>query len=241
MKNSKKLVLVLSFLGIGTALYAAGEVKINTNVTVESDGTLVSSGAATVWNDINVYPDVFTATQSTGPSQTQWKKTAANNSQGVFLWSFSATVEQEVYFQVQLPHGYKEGTTLYPHVHWTTFTVNPTGTVVDWALEYTIMKMGGTFGNTVMISGSTPVVAPTAAGQHTVTALTPITSGITPNNLEISTVLVCRLFRNSIVTAANSTLHGGTDIDTYSGGAGLLGFDIHYESDFPGSRDQTTK
>jgi len=238
MKHLTNFLLVISFFAISTALYAAGEVKINTDLTVESDGTLVSSGNATVWNDINIYPDAFTSVGSTVPTQVRFKRDAGNSSQGVLLWSFSNSTEQEVYFQVQLPHGYKEGTTLYPHVHWTTFSTDPTGSVVEWALEYTVMKMGGTFSTTTIISGYTPVSVPTGAGQHTVTSLGTIASGTTPNNLEISTVLVCRLFRNS---ANNPLINAGVDRDTYAAGAGLLGFDIHYESDLAGSRSITTK
>jgi len=239
MKHSSNLFLVISFFAISTALYAAGEVKINTDLTVEADGTLVSSGNATVWNDINVYPGSTTSGGSNAPSWALFKKNAAATSQGVFLWSFSNSTEQEVYFQVQLPHGYKEGTTLYPHVHWTTFSTDPTGSTVEWALEYTIIKIGGTFGTTTMISGSTPIVAPTAVGQHTITPLGTITSGADPNDLKISTVLVCRLFRNAV--GGNAALHGGSDIDTYGAGVGLLGFDIHYESDMAGSRQEYIK
>jgi len=237
MKHSTNFLLVFSFFAISTALYAAGEVKINTDFTIEADGTLVSSGNATVWNDINVYPD---ANSSAGNVPPTWARFQRNgSSQGVFLWSFSNTTEQEVFFQVQLPHGYKEGTTLYPHVHWTTFSTDPTGSVVEWALEYTIIKIGGTFGSTTIISGSTPIVAPTAAGQHSITPLGTITSGADPNDLKISTVLVCRLFRNAV--GNNASLHSGTDIDTYGAGVALLGFDIHYESDMTGSRQEFIK
>lgn len=237
MKIQTKITLICSFLSISALILAAGEVKINSNLTVEADGTLVSSGAATVWNDLNVFPDATTKTGSNPPVMTQFKSNGSG-SQGVFLSGFSASAEQELYFTIQLPHGYKEGTTLYPHVHWTTFTGDPTGKVVEWALEYTIMKHGGTFGNTTMISSGTTVTAPTGIGQHTITALGSITSGAAPNDLKISTIIVCRLFRNAV---GNPALHGGTDIDTYTGAAGLLGIDFHYESDMAGSRTDFEK
>jgi hypothetical protein len=47
---------------------------------------------------------------------------------------------------------------------------------------------------------------------------------------KISSILMCRLFRNSTNAA-----------DTYGGNAALLSFDIHYEIDAIGSRLQYTK
>jgi len=229
MKHSTNLLLVFSFFVISTALYAAGEVKINTDLTVEADGTIVSSGNATVWNDINVFPDATTRSGSNSPTMTIFK-TNGSGSQGVLLNAFSASTEQELYFTIQLPHSYLEGSTLYPHVHWTPFTTDGTNYGVVWGLEYTIVNIGGTFGNTTIITGSTPIAAVTGLGQHVITPLTAITSPVSPNEFKISTVLVCRIFRK-VADAA----------DIYSGVAGLLGFDIHYESDMTGSRDQFTK
>jgi len=52
-----------------------------------------------------------------------------SGSQGVFTYEFSASQEQEIYFVAQLPHGYKSGTDLYPHIHWYP-TNTDTGSVV---------------------------------------------------------------------------------------------------------------
>lgn len=232
MKHLTNLFLVFSFFAICTALHAANEVKLNTNLVVESDGTLRADGDATIWNDLNVFPDATTKTGSNPPVMKKFMSNAS--SQGVFLNSFSNTTEQELYFTIQLPHGYKEGTTLKPHVHWTTFPdyTFPTGKVIEWGLEYTIMKHNGTFGTTAFVYGSTPVNAPTASAQHTITPLGDIASGTAPNNFTISTVIVCRLFRRI------------SGVDTYDASGesiGLLSMDFHYESDMPGSRTDYTK
>jgi len=231
MKNVSKLLVVFSFFGISSmALYAAGEVKLNTNLVVEADGTVRSDGAATVWNDLNVFPDATTKSGSNPPVMTKFKDNGSA-SQGVFLNAFSASIEQELYFTIQLPHGYKEGTAMYPHVHWTPMaTTGSASYVVVWGFEYTIMKHTGTFGNTTIVTGSAPVnlaSTPTGIGFHTITAFSPIAASA---ENKISTIMVCRLFRKAADAA-----------DVYDGLAGLLGFDIHYESDMAGSRTDLEK
>jgi hypothetical protein len=198
----------------------------------EADGTIVLEGAATVWDDFLVNPD---ATSRGGSKTPVWGGTGGtafkNNSgsQGVFLWMFSASQEQEVYFTVQLPHKYKVGTDLYPHVHWTTATGTPTRTNVVWGLEYTVMKIGSAFPNTILATGNSiiggiPTIS--GSGQHLITSL----GTISGTGIEISTILVCRLYR------ATSDSN-----DTFGNEVGLLSMDFHYEMDTEGSRSEYTK
>jgi len=204
------------------------------NVTkFEADGTLVLEGAATVWDDFLVNPD---ATSRGGSKTPVWGGTSGNEfkdngsgSQGVFLWMFSALQEQEVYFTVQLPHKYKVGTDLYPHVHWTTATGTPSRTNVVWGLEYTVIKIGSHFPNTTISTGNSiiggiPTI--TGTGQHLITSL-PVISGTA---IDISTVIVCRLYRAT-----------GDSNDTFANEVGLLSMDFHYQIDTEGSRSEYTK
>jgi hypothetical protein len=231
MKQSLTLILLFNLLGFASQS-AAQEVKINANLVVESDGTVRMDNDATVWDDIMVFPDATTKGGSKAPV---WGGASANafkkngSSQGVFLWMFSSSTEQELYFTIQIPHGYKLGSTLYPHVHWTTATGTPSGTNVVWGLEYAVAPIGGTYPNTTIQTGNSviPVIgSPTGTGQHIITPL----GTISGTNLGISTVLVCRLYRS--VGDAN---------DTFGYEVGLLGFDIHYEKDTEGSRQEFIK
>ena len=227
MKRIFIFISILCLTGVANRLFAQ-EVKINTNLAVEADGTVRMDGDATVWDDLMVYPDATSRSSNNPPTFTLFK---SNSSQGVWIWGFSNSTEQEVYFTVQIPHKYKVGSDLKPHVHWTTFDGNsaPTRTNVVWGLEYTVVKIGGTFGNTTTITGNSVIAGiPTISGtgQHLITSL----GTISGTNFEISTVLVCRLFRK--VADAN---------DTYNNLTGLLGFDIHYEIDTEGSREEYVK
>lgn len=193
----------------------------------EADGTMVSNGAATTWDDIMVFPDA-TSKGNSLPTMTVFKN-------GVYLWMFADGASNEVHFTVQLPHSYKIGTDLHPHVHWTTKTGTPSNTTngrVVWALEYTAISIGGKFPTAVTKTGNQIVTSPsfTIAGaeQHLITSL----DSIDGTGLGISSILVCRLYRDG-----NSTL--GTD--DFPESAGLLGFDIHFEKDTQGSRGEYTK
>lgn len=221
--------LMLSFESV-----IAQEVVINGDLVVESDGTLRMDNDATVWSDLMVYPDATSKGSSNAPvlggvSISAFKKNAAGTSQGVYLWMFSASTEQEMYFTVQLPHSYKVGSLLYPHVHWTTSTGTPSGTNVVWGLEYTVMAIGESFPNTSTLTSNSIIAligTPSGTGQHIITAL----GTISGTNLGISSVLVCRLYRAT-----------GNANDTFGNEVGLLGFDIHYEKDTEGSRQEFIK
>lgn len=155
MKTLKKAFISLFLFAISYNLYSQ-EVKINSNFIVEADGTLRMENGATTWDDIMVYPD---ATRKGGSYQPTWTKFGSNGaSQGVFLWLFDASTEQELYFTVQIPHGYKVGSTLQPHVHWTTTAGTPSGSNVVWGLEYTIMKIGGRFNTTTTLLTTSSII-----------------------------------------------------------------------------------
>jgi hypothetical protein len=157
-------------------------------------------------------------------------KTNGAGSIGVFLYWFDPTVEEELFFLVQMRHAWKEGSTIEPHVHWTPKTNGAAGQKVSWGLEYTWANVGGDFGNTSIIYGNTTVQADSSlvAGRHYITPLPDIVA----TGKTLSSVLVCRIFRDAPGT-------GGTD--SYTDDAGLLFFDIHIEIDGLGSEEEFIK
>lgn len=88
---------------------------------------------AVVWDDLRV------PVESTGKGSTRAPGFAkflddGSGSQGVWVQWFDDATEEELYFTVQLPHSYKVGSDIQPHIHWVTKHDN-TGDVV-WGLEY---------------------------------------------------------------------------------------------------------
>ncbi len=210
-------------LGFTFSTNAANEVKINHDGTnglvIESDGTVKAEGTATTWADLNVYPDVKSSSGGTNPT---WE--VFLNS--VRLWKFQNSAE--VFFTVQLPHSYKEGTTIYPHVHWAASVAAASNKQVTWNLEYTWSNHKESFVGTATATGNTCVDYSTlsySANQHLITPLTSISG----SSKGISSVLVCRLYRNA------------TDTYSTTGNVFLIGVDFHYEMDTQGSRSDFLK
>jgi len=192
------------------------------NTYIESDGSLRYEGTATRYDDLKI---PMNATNRGTSNMPEWLLFRNNGSQGVWLWSFSSNLEEELYFVVQLPHGWKEGSDIYPHVHWTT-KVGQSGNV-KWALEYTWSNIGDNFGAPTIISSSTITVGNSGtAYNHNLTSLPSISA--TGKNL--SSMLICRIYRD-----------GDHVDDTFNNEAQILELDFHYQIDADGSREQYVK
>ena len=141
---------------------------------------------------------------------------------GTKLWWFGPNADAEMYFNVELPHFWKAGSTIYPHVHWVPSATGTAGHVVKWSLEFTWQNKAGVFGVPLTISGTahTPADSALVTRRHYVTDL----EAITGTAKEFSSILVCRIFRDADNVA-----------DTYTGNAGLLAVDFHIEIDSLGS------
>jgi hypothetical protein len=157
----------------------------------------------------------------------------AGTSRGVYLYSFddvAAGSEKEIFYSVQLPHDWNQGPVAV-HVHWVGSAADTTATP-RWAIEYTWVEVGGTFGDTTTIyavgnTGSDPNVT---VGKHYVTDFGMFTPSASQDGL--SSIAIARLYRNSSDAA-----------DTYNVGGnkcGLLYVDTHYQRNSIGSSTEWT-
>jgi hypothetical protein len=170
-----------------------------------------------VWDDLRVSLDRAKAAGVNVPSWEAFKD-------DVKAYSFDDG--DEVFFSVQMPHAWKEGTTLYPHLHWC-----PEGDVdpsdnVGIGLEYSWAKIGDDFGASTTITRDVPTGV-NAAFKHLLHHFD--VSGIDATGKTISTVLMCRFFRQAAVA------------DNYAGGIFGLEIDFHYQMDMAGSLQETSK
>lgn len=195
-------------------------------MTIQDDGSIIFNGTATVYDDIMI-PGLSTKSSTSAP-------TFAVFMNGVWINYFGdegTNSENQVYFTVQFPHSWA-GTAIHPHIHWSPETDPVTASVVRWGFEYTWVEYNPTTPNTFPATTTVYVDAPCAAGsqkKHLIASF----ADIIPSDLEngISSMMVCRLFRNS-----------GNAADTYdSKRAGFLQFDIHFEKNTEGSRSEFTK
>lgn len=173
------------------------------------------------WDDMRVPLSSSRGSGVNDPTFAVFRDNGAGST-GVRSWSFSNLVEQEVFFIAQLPHYYKQGTDLRPHVHWSPSDAG-LGNVV-WGLEYSINPSAGSgiFPLTQIITAIQATAG--IAFQHQRLSL-PVISGI---GLRISTVIIGRVFRS-------------TTGNTYGSAAFGHEIDFHFQIDNIGSNNETTK
>lgn len=205
---------------------AAGQVKGATGqfggsanyAAFAADGTLTWAGDGTTWEDLQVPGLSMRLAGSNDPTLTTFVGATK-----IYAFADEAVNEEEVYFTVQIPHAYKEGSSIYPHIHWA--PEDGAGGNVRWALEYNWMNVTDQF------TGSTTLTVDAAAGSTAKAHRLSSWSAITGTSKTISSILVCRLYRNSS--------HGN---DTYTGkSAFLLQVDFHIERDAVGSKQELVK
>ena len=195
----------------------------------DASGHLTLVGTAKPWDDLRIEP-VARTTDSNAPSFSKWYDDVPGTSRGVYLYTFdNATVanQKEVFFTQQMPHSW-DGGPINIHVHWIAATT-ASSSKVRWGLEYCWADVGTAFGDTTLVYADTDYAGSTGttANVHTITSFTPITPSSSQN--DISSILIGRLWRDS--AHAN---------DTYTGDAGLLYIDTHFQMSSLGSDNELT-
>jgi hypothetical protein len=189
---------------------------------IKKDGTPRLNGDASAFNVIDV-PGLAMKINTNPPTMTA----GFAGDSDLELYYFASTVSNnQVYFTVQIPHDWEQGSNITPRVHWAPTTDASAGDdTTAWELKYTWGDMGETFS-----SGSTLTVksagGANAQWDHKVGSF----SAISGSGHTFSSVLVCRLRR---LQDNNS--------DTYADNAALLGVDFVYEVDSMGSDTELTK
>ena len=196
-------------------------------VSLTQDGVRLA-GAATAWDDLMI-PGTSVKTTGNSPPDLAGGF-AGDNTLDLYVFDGGNTLEQ-VFFTIQMPHNWKQGSTIYPHVH-----ISPTSTnggdtnerVVRFVLEYTWANIWGTFGATATLNlDSDPFVPNTSQWKH---LLAKNATGIDGTGKTLSSMLICRLYRDP-----------AADADTYPQDVAFLQFDVHYEIDSLGSETEYGK
>lgn len=177
------------------------------------------------WDDIRVPATSAIASGASPPTFLAWID-------GVRVWTFVHNLERELFFQMQLPHGYKFGTDLHAHVHWIPAAAGDPGELCNWGLEYVFQEIGGVFAaSSTTISGNvhTPADNSLIADKHYLTPLGVIGGSAVDS---VSAVLNGRIFRDGT---------GALGTDDFGESAGLLEMDFHFQMDSIGSLQETVK
>lgn len=187
---------------------------LNRALTLYFNRVVLTDDRTAYWDDLRAPATSINAPG--GASDPDWDSSLPG-------WLFDGVATTETLeFVLQLPHGWKEGTILYPHVHWTK-TTSASGNV-KWLLDYKWAPVGEVIDTSwTSISAYTAASISTdnnTANQHLITSI----SSIDGAGKQISDMLILKLTRDPTETE-----------DTYAADARMLEFDIHYEIDTPGS------
>lgn len=187
---------------------ATGSVKYDTaSNLVVFDQNIIFSDSVEIYDDLKV--PVNSLKIQGANNQPLWANITSLTG-NLAAYHFDPDQMQQLFFAVQIPHRYKPGTSLYPHIHWIPET-SGSGNVV-WGIEYTWTNIGSVFGSTSSISG-TGAVATGEQNKHKMTNLTSIDG----TGKEESSMVICRMFRDAV-----------NGSDTYPGNAILLEVDFHF-------------
>lgn len=135
---------------------------------------------------------------------------------GIYAYEFSATVLKEIWITFHVNHNYKDGTNVYPHIHWSPTTTD-TG-VVRWGFEYTVAK-----GHDQQAFPATQTVYV----EHTVSSnkqyqhiISEVVDGDAFSAFEPDSLILMRIFRD-----------GGHANDTFPAAVHAFTADIHFQGD----------
>lgn len=191
---------------------AGGGLFSNSNAVIFTQPLVLGEGAV-VYNDFRV-PATTAKSGGSGVPPFSQVPGLGNIYQHFFQDISVAGNEQSLYFNIQMPHDWKHGSPIYPHVHWIPSTTDA-GTV-RWGLEYTWVNIDGTYAPSTTIHGQETIS--NNQHKHIMTAIN--SAAMDATGKEASSMILCRIFRNSSNAA-----------DTYTEDAILLEFDLHYQVD----------
>jgi hypothetical protein len=123
---------------------------------------------------------------------------------------------------IEIPHDYKEGTDLRPHIHWAPIDANAGN--VHWQMSFTKASRDGVF------PAQTTITCTSTAGGVALAHKANECTVISGTGVKIGDIIAFRLFRDPTNVA-----------DTYGSDAFLLSLGIHYQIDSTGSVNVFTK
>lgn len=124
-----------------------------------------------------------------------------------------------LYMVFQMPHAWKEESTVYPHVHF----LQTGSSMPVFKISYAWHSIGGTVPAFATLTMSTAAVSYTSGSIHQIATNT---SGISGSGKTISSLLLCKLYR---------------DDNIVSGDVLVWAMDVHYLRDSHGSKQEYVK
>jgi hypothetical protein len=181
-------------------------------------GWVLPVGSEEGWNDIN-FEALSLGKGASAPEQVSIL--FSGNLQGLAF--DGVNLAEQLYGGGEVLHGYKEGTAIYPHVHWMP-TVNSSRGDITWFLEYSWANINSTYTAPVTLNVTQSV---SSDAWYSMCADFPAIDGV---GYEIGSHLIFRLYRDPTV-----------ETDTYEHDAVLLSVGVHYQVNSLGSAQLCSK
>lgn len=196
-------------------------------LSLYSQQSLTLLAEATCWDDSRS-PASGAGPGATNPTFAQFRDSdgTGTGSVGVYAQRFddpgAGTDGEDLMFDNQLSHMMMTGSLFSPHVHWSPSTAVVGN--VGWGMEYSEANIGDAFPLTTIVR----VAAATSGTQydHQLSDL----GDVVKADRAFSCMFKSRIFRTDV---------GG--IDTYASSVWLHEFDIHFEIDTMGTREEYVK
>jgi hypothetical protein len=196
------------------------------NTTTETDGTQVSKGDATCWDDQRFPANAANLDVSSGRIDYNYDEMTVDYADN------SRYPNEVVGIAAQMSHARKDDSDIYPHLHWNQTSSDIPNILVEYRW----------YNNDELVpAGFTQIVIDTVeftypgSGNFAQISSIPLLGGLGAGK-RLSSFFDIRIFRD--VSNASILFPG---VDTYAGVWALKEFDIHIEIDMNGSRQEFIK
>jgi len=207
-----------------------GNVDDGNCVLIESDGTLVLEGDATVWGEAwqmvraTDNPTYDPAVPAVGAPT--WAQIANDGAGSIGVFGAHFANDQYVFLNFVMPPGWKEGSIVYPVLRWMPTTDVDPADNVGIGLEYVWANVGEALGSSALLIRDVS----TGVNNSYIPHLDKFTdSGIDGTGKTIGSMLLCRLYRQAAAA------------DDYAGTVAYVALGIKYERDTGGARTVDAK
>jgi hypothetical protein len=211
----RKLLILFLFISLSAAGQSTFKKQIvaENGVSVTGNNGVTLSGVGTMWDDLQ-----FPAYQLKSVGITD--KPDYDVVKQELLFPEDTT--EAVGFVVQMPHDWKEGSSIYPHIHY----MQTAADSIDWTFKYKWVNIGGTEPGAWTVKKLSHNTQTYTSGTIHQVARVVNGFGVVATGKTISSILVVKFYRQS---------------DAHVGDARFLQLDIHYERDAFGSKTEYIK
>lgn len=180
---------------------------------------LSNSSGLKLYGNATVYDDLFFPFSTGKQGSADYPSFNVDSMYHSFSIDTTAPGVCIMYFTIQMPHSWKEGSTIYPHVHYKHETAVGTPT---FKMKYKWYPLGGS----TAIGYNWYTMGTTTGTTDKTNQMVYGASGISGSGKGISSIIVCAVYLSG---------------QTGTGNVNAYQFDIHYEKDAIGSRTTTSK